>query len=113
MIFLFIFASKLVIKFDMVKKKGMKADFVVPGDYYRNLERKEKGMFLNYLSFHYGMNVNTTRNKLLGNNGQELNTLEKMVVYDVINNELWKKSNSTVAPMDTCISRQIDVNKKD
>ena len=50
--------SKLVIKFDMVKKKSMKADIVVPGDYYRNLERKEKGMFLNYLSFNYGMNVN-------------------------------------------------------
>ena len=113
MIFLFIFASKLVIKFDMVKKKGMKADFVVPGDYYRNLERKEKGMFLNYLSFHYGMNVNTTRNKLLGNNGQELNTLEKMVVYDVINNELWKESNFTAAQTDACISRLTGVIRKD
>ena len=43
LIFLFIFASKLVIKFDMMKEINRKESFVVPGDYYRKLERKEKG----------------------------------------------------------------------
>lgn len=111
--FLFIFASKLVIKFDMMKEINRKEEFVVPGDYYRKLERKEKGKFLDYLSFNYGMNVNTTRNKLLGNNGQELNTLERIVVTDVINQGLWKESNFTAAQTGTCISGATGRNRND
>lgn len=104
---------KLVIKNDMMKENSVKADFVTPEGYYRFLKKKEKTMFLEYLAIHYGMKVNTTRNKLLGNNNQELNTIERMVVNDVIKNELWKEPNSTATPTDACISGRTDMSRRD
>lgn len=61
-----------------------------PQDYYENLDRKNKGKFLEYLITRYGFKYTTIRAKLTGTRGV-LRKPEQMSVQEAIDNEsVWR-----------------------
>jgi len=64
-------------------------------NYYANLRKKDKGMFLQYLMTKYQFNYITLVHKL-GKSGERTFTMpELIVINDVINNQEWKKTLSS------------------
>lgn len=63
---------------------------LTPQDYYENLDRKNKGKFLEYLITRYGFKYTTIRAKLTRVRGV-LRKYEQMSVQEAIDNEnVWK-----------------------
>lgn len=60
-------------------------------DYYENLDKKSKGLFLEYLITTYGFRYTTIRAKLTGARGK-LRKNEQKDVQEAINNEsIWRR----------------------
>lgn len=71
----------------MNKKIEHKIDSLNLQDYYGNLSKKNKGLFLKYLVVAYDMNYSTIRRKLTG----VLSTVERIACNEAIKNEeIWK-----------------------
>lgn len=75
----------------MNKKIEHKFDSLNLQDYYGNLSKKNKGLFLKYLVVAYDMNYSTIRRKLTGVDGFFLSTVERIACNEAIKNEeKWK-----------------------
>ncbi|KXB86075.1 hypothetical protein HMPREF3034_00023 [Prevotella sp. DNF00663] len=64
---------------------------VDPRDYYRNLRKRDKSKFLQYLTNTYGMNINTIRAKLADRPHAHLTILEEITLVQVIISNSWKQ----------------------
>lgn len=59
-------------------------------DYYKSLDKKEKGTLLSYLSREYGMNYHTLQCKFTANRS-EFTLLEKKVIIQTLNKNVWRQ----------------------
>ena len=64
-------------------------------NYYANLRKKDKGMFLQYLITKYQFNYITLVHKLGKSGGRTFSMPELIVIKNVINNQEWKKTLSS------------------
>ena len=75
----------------MNKKTEHKIDSLNLQDYYGNLSKKNKGLYLKYLVVTYDLNYSTIRRKLTGVDGYYLSTIERIACNEAIKNEeIWK-----------------------